>query len=702
MNIDSIANLIQASDVSTFRTLALQFLNLVGYSSVHLCDGPYDGGKELKIYEDETKGLRLVVQISVEKDWRKKIEKEIHKIRANYNANHIIFVSSRRVPERSFQGFSNEILLKTGVYVIRYDNQAISSEFVKKDRVDELLDILGIKDTGHSRGKEKYFSPKHEAIASVLIFGEQTKAFRDSIFDSLIKSYLFADSEGLEREALTDRIINDNNFGRNQAKLISSHIDRLLQKGDIEKSDTVFKLRKHESDKFSGLRKAGERDFIDVRNRILSFFNKREINLSKDELDFIVENLTEFTLVLYRSQISYLDSGAADKESYLKIRNVLSKNVGSENVDKFFEEIAGIVSDTPFGQRIAATALCISLLNTDSDHLLNALGGRAGANIYLDSSVVIPMLCGLLFDVTTYRYGYSAKLLYDLIKDHDFKAFIPNIYVEEIGTHLIEACRDYKYIIGLDDDLSFSKNAFVSHYTHYLKKRGEKALSFKDYVSLFGISLDRIRTNMSEQEFYQCRNSSRNEISQLLARYGIKTVRCDPSYIWEIKSYLTTILNGRNIEKPDILIEHDATVIKYLYDAEVSSSFVKILCTWDTVHFMFKAQYNHGYEVLNPVALIDLFSLAKPRSHPYKNKMTTLVDFAKSQSSHIMEQGAGIWDEIVSLEKDGLADAELLLKAKEFKNDYMAKASMYQDLDHDDIARAWDVWKKNKSNITED
>lgn len=172
-------------------------------------------------------------------------------------------------------------------------------------------------------------------------------------------------------------------------------------------------------------------------------------------------------------------------------------------------------------------------------------------------------------------------------------------------------------------------------------------------------------------------------------------IRCDPSHIGEIKSYLTAILNRRNIEKPDILIEHDATVIKYLYDAEVSSGIVKILCTWDKTHSVFKAQYNHGYEVLNPIALIDLFSLAKPRSHPYKNKMTALVDFAKSQSSRMMAQGARIWDEIVSLEKESLADAELLLKAKAFKNDYVANASMYQELNYDDIGRAWDVWKKS-------
>ncbi len=184
--------------------------------------------------------------------------------------------------------------------MIRYDSQAIASEFVKKNRVEELLNIVGIK---HGRRENGYVSPKHEAIASLLIFDEDTTAFRKSIFDSLIKSYLSAASEGMEREKLVDLIIADNNLSGNQAKLVNSHVDRLLQKRAIKKSDTVLKLKKHESDKFLGLRKAGEIDFIAVKDRIVSFFDKRQLTLSEDELDVIIAHLIEFMLVLYRSQI---------------------------------------------------------------------------------------------------------------------------------------------------------------------------------------------------------------------------------------------------------------------------------------------------------------------------------------------------------------------------------------------------------------
>ena len=87
MNIDSLSKLIESADISSFRTLSLIFLDIIGFSSVHFCDGPYDGGKDFKIYEDKNRNIRIAIQISTEKDWRKKIEQEVTKIQNNYGLN---------------------------------------------------------------------------------------------------------------------------------------------------------------------------------------------------------------------------------------------------------------------------------------------------------------------------------------------------------------------------------------------------------------------------------------------------------------------------------------------------------------------------------------------------------------------------------------------------------------------------------------
>ena len=127
----------------------------------------------------------------------------------------------------------------------------------------------------------------------------------------------------------------------------------------------------------------------------------------------------------------------------------MKQYVEVEKVNELFVTIAERISQTPYGTRISSTALYLSVLNTNSEHLLEALGGNVGAYIYLDSSVTIPMICGLLFDQFTGGYGHSANLLYNLIMDHKFSALIPDVYVEEIAAHLIEACRDYTKILEM-------------------------------------------------------------------------------------------------------------------------------------------------------------------------------------------------------------------------------------------------------------
>ena len=73
MNIDSISNLIETSDISSFRTISLLFLDMIGFSSVHFCDGPYDGGKDFYIYHDKDKDIKQ--SISKESDINYLIER---------------------------------------------------------------------------------------------------------------------------------------------------------------------------------------------------------------------------------------------------------------------------------------------------------------------------------------------------------------------------------------------------------------------------------------------------------------------------------------------------------------------------------------------------------------------------------------------------------------------------------------------------
>ncbi|WP_319574557.1 hypothetical protein [uncultured Desulfobacter sp.] len=577
--------------------------------------------------------------------------------------------------------------------VQKYDNQAIASEFIKHNKVSELISILNI-DLKDVTGRDaKIFSPKQEAISSILIFGSESKEFRTEIFDCIIKSYLCDLGESVKREVLINFVQEQSQLSKNQHTLINSRIDSLLQRGDLLSVNSLLNLSPNEQKRYEGLRQAGERDFLDLKVQVRSLIKDTGIKLDDDGFNVLIEKIVEITKSLGHFQISTsISNGNQDLESYLEIKQLLLENNDIENVEFLFELIADTVADSAFGGRILAAELFSSLVNANSMDLLNALGGKQGALIYLDSSVVIPMLCGLLYEARDYRYGYSGKLLFDHIKEHNFTATIPDLYVQEIAAHLIDACRNYKYLIGSDIDLAFSDNAFVSHYTNYSIKKGSNAVSFEDYVSVFGIDIKKISSEMDDISFFRWRDRCASEFVEILAKYNIFTVGCDEKYYKTIFSDLEKLSRGGHGKKPEILIEHDAKVIKYLCGTSMPAGNAKILCTWDKNHATYKSIHNCSYEVLTPVSLIDLFSLAKPSAS--KKQMVSIVDFAKHQSEKVLAKGAIIIDEIAKIEKDNLEDAELILKAKKFKAHYMGKNSNFEELDVDDIARSWDTWKK--------
>lgn len=60
MQLDNITKIIESMTVSQFRTLCLEYLNLLGYSESSLTDGPYDGTKDYKILTSRICNLFLL------------------------------------------------------------------------------------------------------------------------------------------------------------------------------------------------------------------------------------------------------------------------------------------------------------------------------------------------------------------------------------------------------------------------------------------------------------------------------------------------------------------------------------------------------------------------------------------------------------------------------------------------------------------
>src|SRR4051812_38925923 len=111
MKLQALVSHIEVTDFLSFREVALLALRLRGFEP-ELTDGPYDGGHDLVMYVRGLQRARFGVQISTEKDWEKKLREELAKKRwrdyAAQGLRTLLYVSSRRMPEASFQRVADE------------------------------------------------------------------------------------------------------------------------------------------------------------------------------------------------------------------------------------------------------------------------------------------------------------------------------------------------------------------------------------------------------------------------------------------------------------------------------------------------------------------------------------------------------------------------------------------------------------------
>lgn len=692
MNIESLARLIEAADVSVFRSITAIFVPLIGFDEADYCDGPHDGGKDFSLLKMPGSGIEVGIQISVDKDWRKKIESDAAKLKKNYSTNLMHFICSRRIPEGSFEKVKEEVLGNHGVVVVKYDSQSIATRLIDKNKVNEALLAMGIDIHSPKDSGSKYLDPKNEAIASLLLFDDDSKDLRERFFQSIIKSSLSREEESA-REDLIDIVKKHYKLANTQKVKLNSSIDRLLQKGEIVSKQGFLKLSKKEALKYSGLRRTTELELEILK----SDFERKLLNMSPslDDItkNLLLENFLELTISLAGKNYSTYDNGANKNLPYDAVKEIISSKYGVERSTDIFNELSEFLSEKDFVKHVACAKLYEAFLNTDSSHLINALGGTESLNVYLDSSVFIPILCGLLYEPVNSRFSKSGASLHKLIEDHRFSAIVPSDYIEEVSSHLIEACRDYKHIVDSDIDLSYSGNAFVSHFS--MMRRSGYDLSFNEYVKVFGVRLGSISEGMSDTAFWTIRDRASSEIGRLSARYGFSVQKIMVEHLTSKVESLKALLDENNISRPEVLIKHDAKVIGYLSGDYVPSGHVKVLCTWDKVHSFKNPEGLDGYFVMHPIAIIDYLSLAKGNGSAYG--VSHLLDFASMQAETDLELSGKVWDAIAKTEKDNLSDATLLNKAKVFQEKYIKDYANDESVIDKSVEQMWIAWKKANS-----
>jgi hypothetical protein len=701
MRLDDLVRLIESANFMSFRELAIKYLKIRGYKEVSLTDGWRNGGIDIKVVQIPPNPIPIAFQVTVDRKWQQKLRADAKKVKENLKLDHLILVTSYRLAEAEFQLEAEAIWAELGVTVRKIDNQAIASTFLSAGKTTEVLETLGISIPQSTQATRDFkLDIVASFVASFVFFGEQTHRFRKSIVESALVAMMAKYyREGVKRPRLESEVNELLQFPDSKKQFVVGAVDRMLQQQKLFVQEQQLFLEPKLLDAEVAMQRLRDKEWEVLKKQIEQAVNNKlpRHNIDSTSLDSLMDSLGALILETAR-ETSFSFSKRTSED---QIKNSLQERLyhlhatldligfpEGANRNQALEELAALASNSRMGKQIMAGELFLSLSSFETPSLIRALGGHSGIEVLLDASVAIPILCGLLYEPASHRFGLATSHLYHQLCSHRISVLLPLDYLEEVATHLIQAW-DYRHIVTEDQDLVASENAFVAHYTSLYVDH--KIGSFTDYLEGFGLD-----KTLRGAIFEVARDKLKLQLQRYFDDlYGIKTkLLGNPSRSAQKRAdeVIGFWLNSKSPRRSHIVIQHDKRTVAYLFDQDKTFKTANVLCTWDNLHFQVRQNENVSWEVLNPVVLGDILSLALAEQERDSTQIISVVMLAKSLSEETASIGASIWDTLIKIEQENLYDAELLKQAKAFKREFIE--SQHQKYEYEEIAQAWEKWKE--------
>jgi hypothetical protein len=694
MRLDSLVRLIESADPTAFRELGLLCLERRGFAP-HLTDGPYDGGKDFSVYVAPPQQAPFAVQLSVERDWEKKLKADAARVKARLGIQQLLFVSSRRIPEASFQDVGDELSRTLGIIVQKMDAQAMASLAIARGFASRVLEILGIAVPPPSSRPFQRPDMRQDAAYACAFFGTEAQSFRKTTIEQTILAVV-SPTGSARRDDVVQQVALTLGLALNQQGQIRSALDRMIQDGRLRGHNGTVTMDPDVLDGWRALRALQDQNRGELRREVEALLVRHSPGAPglPAAVDALMEDLGALWLATAAASSQGLSGqglpGIAQDPLSERLRHLhrtldvlgLAEGMGR---DGLLQELTRCATNSAFGKTLAAGELFLDLLGLRTPHLLRALGERQEMCVVLDTSVAIPLLCCLLYEPAAQRFFIAAQHAYDQTLAHGIRLVLPADYLEEVASHLIAALRDYGDVAGLDPDFRSSQNAFVAHYAA-LRHAGKAPMDFPTYLEGFGLFARHI-----SGDFYAARDALMRDLRRLAVRYNIHTeplASSEQGRRWA-EEHITRAQSDLDMERPRVLLQHDARTLGWLHDNEVDGDRAYVLCTWDRLLLGARRTETLGWDALDPVVLGDVLSLAA--SPDDEIKLVSPVVVALSLSEAEAERGAKVWDFLARTERERLHDATLRRAALAFKRDWMERAR--EEPRSKDMQAAWERWK---------
>jgi hypothetical protein len=699
MRPDSLERLINGADVGDFRALALSYLPLAGFRHVELTDGPGDQGNDIAVWQQGNNPEHLAIQLSVQKRWKSKLRGDAVRAKERFDTSNFIYITSRRISSQDKEAVTTDLWSNYGISLRVIDSQAIASKFIVEGKTGEILQTLGIASQESAYGgRGKPVNLREDLAYAYAFFGTDVDSFRQSAIARSIAAFIAQDHEvPPSRSEVVESLRSALKLSKARDSLISGQIDRMLQLGEIRVKDEGLVVSETIEESNRTLRVLRGRQWRELQDRLSACLGNA--GLTGRKLERLTEDTSEAAgALMLNSAITARaalepggDMGPAKRqiEAALKRleRKLIDAGIAPTEANVVLTDLTKEISESEIGQTLMAGHLFLSILDMSVSDLLQGLGGRESLELFLDASVAIPMLAGLLYEPHDIDFFRAASRAYEQSRHYGVDLKLPRDYLEEAASHLLEAYARYRPLLDADEDLRFSQNAFVAHYSA-LRRASKYDGSFAKYASIFGL-----REGANSSSFRTERNWIMDRMRSQFARYGITVVdakQISREALFNAEKAISFTARELNIERSSRLFEHDARAIAEITSRAAVGSAAVMFCTKDRLHLQLStAEGAVDWHAVDPSMLSDLLALASTEAD---FQTGVAVEVAMSLGEAEARRGAQIWDELVKIEKENFYDADALQRAKEFKDGYIA--SLQAEADVEPVETAWEKWQE--------
>ncbi len=686
MNREHLTRLVETATPEQLRQIARMVLRLSGYAASRITDGPYDGGSDLRVHGADGSLLPLAIALSVERDWRKKLTEDAAKAKRKLSLTRLLFISTRRIPEGSFRPLQVKLQADLGVQVDRIDQQAITDIVLDGNRLSELLIALDISIAPGLQPSEPS-DRRRDAAFAYAFFSPEVRSFRETVREKSLLIALAHAGGGVKVGNLCSDAARLLGLSVDDAPRLLPDLERLRKQGRLQGYNGSVALTPEERSTLDALRALRHREEASLRDQIAILLDSAGLATSDEILESVLRGLGALMLRHVGAANTLEDIRAQTRTLQRELEAHGLPN--DRRADSLLQRLLEVARNSSLGQSLATGSLYRTLTNLNRDALLSALDARSVA-LVLDASVAIPMLCSLYFGEVRQRFFIVARELYGLASRHNFSLQLPEVWLEEMASHLLKA-RFYRGLSGAStSDLRLSENAYVAYYFSNPQQE-RKASAFTRFLGMLGL------TEAVERRVPGDFVGARRQIEQFLRRqlthYGVSIVETPakgPQIVQADKDWTWARHELRIDHRDEKLEGHDKQVLAWLASiAEDDPTHVPLVVTWDRLLRRARPEGVPG-GALDPLAVCELLSFVGGEQTPAETPR-----FAGFWLTEVeVEKGAHILDTLVQLEREGMSDAELVQLAEEFRNNYLDERGHIADTDN--LQTAWRKFREHR------